>query len=302
MVYDNLIYGHHDFVKWGPFEEGDTRDQSRLEMVIDKYDPLAVIHFAAFAYVGESVLDPAKYYFNNVVGTLILLEAMRVKELNRIVFSSSCATYGYPQSIPILENHPQQPVNPYGQSKLMIERILADYDRAYGMKNIVLRYFNAAGADPDGDVGEDHEPETHLIPLVLDVAGGRSSYVSIFGDDYGTKDGSCVRDYIHVSDLADAHVLALEMLESNNESASYNLGTGTGYTVKEIIACIERVTGITIPQRTDCRREGDPAILISESHKAKSELRWNPRFSDIETIISNAWSWYQHRFMKRDDI
>lgn len=296
MVYDNLIYGHHDFVKWGPFEEGDTSDQPRLEMVIDKYDPLAVIHFAAFAYVGESVADPAKYYLNNVVGTLMLLEAMRAKELNRIVFSSSCATYGYPESIPILENHRQQPVNPYGQSKLMIERILADYDRAYGIKSIVLRYFNAAGADPDGVIGEDHEPETHLIPLVLDVAGNRSSHIKVFGSDYNTKDGTCIRDYIHVSDLASAHLLALELLIRENTSSTFNLGNGVGYSVFEIIDCAREITGQKIPYRIGPRREGDPDVLVSDTEKARLELAWSPDYSDIKTIIGNAWKWHRQRF------
>lgn len=223
VAYDNLVYGHESAVKWGPFEKGDISDRKRLDQVIEKHRPAAVMHFAAYAYVGESVDDPGKYYRNNVVGTLTLLEAMRDHSIDQFVFSSTCATYGVPQQMPIAEDHTQQPINPYGASKLMVEQMLRDFGVAHGLRAISLRYFNAAGADPDAEIGEDHDPETHLIPLVLDAAAGRRESIAVFGDDYATPDGTCIRDYIHVTDLASAHVLALQALESGAESNAYNL-------------------------------------------------------------------------------
>ena len=246
VVYDDLIYGHRNFAKWGPFEEGDIADVRRLYEVLDKYRPDAVLHFAAFAYVGESVEDPAKYYRNNVIGSITLLEAVHRAGIEKFVFSSTCATYGIPKEIPISEDHPRHPINPYGRSKLMIENILEDFNKAYGIRSISLRYFNAAGADPDCEIGEDHTPETHLIPLVLDVAAGKRSHVCIHGDDYDTPDGTCIRDYVHVSDLADAHVLALQALEAGRGNDAFNLGNGQGFSVREIIDAAEKVTGKSI--------------------------------------------------------
>jgi len=295
VTYDNLVYGHRDFVQWGPFEEGDITDYCRLSEVIKKYRPEAIMHFAAFACVGESVTNPAKYYRNNVIGSLVLLESMRANNIPHIVFSSTCATYGNPISIPISEDHAQQPVNPYGHSKFIVEKMLGDFDQAYGIKNITLRYFNAAEADPDGQVGEDHTPETHLIPLVLDAALGVYPNVNIFGNDYPTPDGTCIRDYIHVTDLADAHVLALKMLKTGSDSKAFNLGNGSGYSVKEVIEAAERVTGNKIKTSINSRRSGDTAYLVSDSSRARIDLGWQPRLNDIETILSHAWEWHKKR-------
>jgi len=290
ISYDNLVYGHRWAVKWGPFEEGDIADRERLDEVIAQYDPAAIMHFAAYAYVGESVEDPGKYYRNNVAGTLTLLEALRDHGINKLIFSSSCATYGVPDTVPIREDHPQRPINPYGASKLMIERMLRDFDVAHGLQSISLRYFNAAGADPDGEIGELHDPETHLIPLVLDVAAGSRPYVTVFGDDYDTPDGTCVRDYIHVTDLADAHVLALKALESGAKSTEFNLGNGKGYSVREVITAAERVTGNKIFLKIGQRRSGDPARLIGDSKKIRAVLGWAPKYEDIQFMVSHAWN------------
>lgn len=298
IAYDNLIYGHRDLVKWGPFEEGDITDSIRLNSVMDKYHPEAVLHFAGYAYVGESVLIPNKYYRNNIVGSLTLLESMLKHRIHRIVFSSTCSTYGSPLSIPISEDHIQNPVNPYGQSKLTIEKMLQDFDTAYDMKSIALRYFNAAGADPDAETGEDHSPETHLIPLVLDAALGIRPHITIHGSNYATPDGTCIRDYIHVTDLAEAHVLALKRLEAGSESCAYNLGNGIGYSVKEIIDVAGQITGRTIPTQTGPRRPGDPDRLISEPRKAINELGWKPQHGDIKVIIDHAWKWHTSRKRK----
>ena len=259
IAYDNLSFGHQWAVKWGPFEKGDILDRNRLDEVLATYKPAAVMHFAAFAYVGESVEDPAKYYRNNVAGSLSLLEAMREHGIGKIVFSSTCATYGVPQGIPIPDDHPQNPINPYGTSKLTVERMLSDFETAYGLRSVSLRYFNAAGADPEAEIGEDHDPETHLIPLVLEAASGKRSNVTIFGTDYDTPDGTCVRDYIHVSDLAEAHVLALKALRGGRQSTSYNLGMGAGHSVREVIRVANSVTGRVIPVVEGFRRPGDPA-------------------------------------------
>lgn len=293
VTYDNLSGGHRWAVKWGPFEAGDLLDQSRLDEVIRRHRPTAVMHFAACAYVGESMENPAKYYSSNVAGTLSLLEAMRNHNVERIVFSSSCATYGIPDRVPITEDHPQNPINPYGTSKLMAERILADYHAAYGIKSISLRYFNAAGADPDGEIGECHDPETHLIPLVLDVALGRRPRVEVFGDDYDTEDGTCIRDYIHVTDLAEAHICALTHPDRDGAGAAlaFNLGNGSGFSVRQVITAAERVTGRPIATKVAPRRAGDPPVLVSDSTRAQRELGWTPQLTELATIIETARIW-----------
>ena len=292
VAYDNLIYGHDWAVKWGPLERGDILDRERLCAAIKAHGVRAVIHLAAFAYVGESVSDPGKYYRNNVIGTLSLLDAMRDCGVERIVFSSSCATYGVPAILPITEETPQRPVNPYGTSKLMIEQVLADYGRAYGIHHVSLRYFNAAGADPDGELGEDHDPESHLIPLVLDAASGRRPNITIFGDDYETADGTCIRDYIHVSDLSKAHVLALKGLETENLAhTAYNLGTGQGHSVASVLETAKRVTGRHIPVLRGPRRAGDPAILLADASRARRDLGFKPDFPNIEDMLETAWRW-----------
>ena len=298
IAFDNLIYGHRDFVKWGPFEEGDITDSKQLEGVMEKYQPEAVLHFAGFAYVGESVLMPDKYYRNNVVGSLTLLESMIRHRIHRIVFSSTCSTYGDPLSLPIAEDHIQNPVNPYGQNKLTVEKMLRDFDAAYGIKSISLRYFNAAGADPEGETGEDHTPETHLIPLVLDAALGVRPQITIHGSDYATPDGTCTRDYIHVTDLAEAHVLALKKLETDSASGAYNLGNGIGHSVKEVIDVAGQITGKKIPTEIGPRRPGDPDRLISEPRKAMNELGWKPQHGDIKAILDHAWKWHTGRTRK----
>ena len=291
ITYDNLVYGHSQSVKWGPLEEGDIGDRQRLETVLQKYKPSAVMHFAAYAYVGESVENPAKYYRNNVAGTLTLLESMRNCDINKIIFSSTCATYGMPEQIPIGEDHPQCPINPYGRSKLMIEWILQDFGAAYDLKFVSLRYFNAAGADSNSEIGEDHTPESHLIPLVLDAALGRRDHLEIFGTDYDTPDGTCIRDYIHVSDLADAHLLALEYLGDGGESNVFNLGNGSGFSVREVISAARELTGRNIPCIESGRRPGDPAVLIGSSEKIRKILTWNPEFTELKAIIETAWRW-----------
>jgi len=292
ISYDNLVHGHSWAVKWGPLEIGDIANSTQLESVLDRYRPRAVMHFAAYAYVGESVQHPSKYYQNNVVGTLTLLEAMRKYKINKLVFSSTCATYGTPNYVPIREDHPQAPINPYGASKWMIERILKDFDAAYDLRSISLRYFNAAGADPETEIGELHIPETHLIPLVLDVAVGSRSSITVYGNDYSTHDGTCIRDYIHVSDLAYAHVLALRALESGVESTTYNLGNGKGFSVREVIEVTESITKQQIPVEIGSRRAGDPAILVGDASRIHDELGWSPRYRTMEEIISTAWKWH----------
>ncbi|MBR3458420.1 MAG: UDP-glucose 4-epimerase GalE [Selenomonadaceae bacterium] len=293
VVYDSLIRGHRDAVKWGDFVQGDLADVNALEDVFQRYPIEAVFHFAAFAYVGESVEKPEMYYRNNVMNTLNLLMVMRKYACRKIVFSSTCATYGEPDRIPITEDMDQKPVNPYGVSKLMVERILQDYERAYGMEYMILRYFNATGADPDGEIGENHQPETHLIPLILEVAEGKKRSVQVFGGDYPTTDGSCVRDYIHVSDLADAHLLALRQLEMGKGSACFNLGNGCGFSVLEIVEAASKVTGKHLDVVICERRPGDPAVLVGSSDKAKCLLGWAPRYTDVETMIAHSWNWYR---------
>ncbi|MDF1594285.1 MAG: UDP-glucose 4-epimerase GalE [Desulfobacterales bacterium] len=295
VTYDNLIYGHPWAVKWGPFEKGDVLDRHRLDEVIAKYRPEAVMHFAAFAYVGESVENPGKYYRNNVAGSLTILEAMRDHGIRNMVFSSTCAVYGTPETIPIPEDHPLKPINPYGFSKYTVERMLEDFSNAHDMRYVSLRYFNAAGADPDAETGEDHDPETHLIPLVLDAASGRSKNIKIFGTDYDTPDGTCLRDYVHVSDLAGAHVLALEYLKDTGKSDIFNLGNGNGFSVREVIETARKITGRDIQAIASSRRSGDPAFLVGSSDKIRKVLGWNSKHASIDDIIQDAWGWYQKK-------
>ncbi|WP_339136431.1 MAG: UDP-glucose 4-epimerase GalE [Candidatus Electrothrix sp. GW3-4] len=299
ITYDNLVYGHTWAVQWGPFIQGDIRDTAMLDKVFAEHQPEAVIHFAAFAYVGESVQEPEKYYGNNVSGTLALLEVMRRHGCKQFIFSSTCATYGNPQALPLTEDHPQQPINPYGRSKLMIEQILADYSTAYGLSFISLRYFNAAGADLDGEIGEDHVPETHLIPLTILAALGKRSALEVFGTDYETRDGTAIRDYIHVADLADAHVRALELLQREKECQVFNLGTGTGTSVQRIIQTVEELSGHQVPVKYGPRRPGDPPALIASADKATEILGWHPQYSDIQTIIRSALAWHAAQEAKR---
>jgi UDP-glucose-4-epimerase GalE len=288
VVLDNLSTGHRSAVK-APLEAVDLGDRSALDAVFARHRPVAVIHFAAKTYVGESVEKPAIYYRENVLHTWHLLEAMRAHETRDIVFSSTCATYGNPVEMPMTESHPQHPISPYGRTKLHMEHMMQDYSRAYGFHIAALRYFNAAGADPKGDIGEVHDPETHLIPLVLQVASGARAEIAIFGDDYDTPDGTCIRDYIHVLDLADAHARALAHLQAGARDLRLNLGTGQGYSVKEVIECARRVTGHAIPARVAARREGDPARLISGGTKARDVLGWAPERAALEGIVRDAW-------------
>jgi UDP-glucose 4-epimerase len=293
VVFDNLSTGNLNSVKWGSFVQGDLQNIQQLRLVFNKYNITSVMHFAAYSYVGESVLEPEKYYYNNVVSTLNLLKVMNEFNVSKIIFSSTCATYGNAIELPITENHPQNPINPYGQSKLVIEKILSDYAIAYKLKYVILRYFNAAGADIDLLIGENHNPETHLIPLVFDVAIGKLESIKIFGDDYDTDDGTAIRDYIHVADIADAHVLALNYLESDGESDVFNLGNGDGYSVKEVIDMSIKITNENIKTIIVDRRAGDQARLIGSSLKAKKVLGWNPQFYKLEDIIKSAWSWHK---------
>lgn len=298
VVLDNLVYGHRDIVEsvlQVEFICGDICDRTLLDQVFAQYDIAAVIHFAAYAYVGESVEEPAKYYRNNVLGTLTLLEAMLAAKVSNFVFSSTCASYGNPNQIPIPEEHPQDPINPYGMTKFMVEKILTDFDQAYGLRSVRFRYFNAAGADPEGRLGEDHNPETHLIPLVLMTALGKRENITIFGTDYKTSDGTCVRDYIHVTDLAQAHVLGLEYLLAGGETSVFNLGNGDGFSVREVIDMAKKVTDLPIPVVEGYRRAGDPAILIGSAAKARKVLNWQPQYADLEKIIAHAWQWHRKR-------
>jgi UDP-glucose-4-epimerase GalE len=291
-VLDNLVFGHRAAAPPGRLIEGDLLDRPSVEAVLREKRIDAVMHFAAFAYVGESVTDPAKYYRNNVIGTLTLMEAMRTAGVSRIVFSSTCATYGEPEEVPIRETQPQRPINPYGFTKLVIEHALADYARAYGWGYAALRYFNAAGASTDGDLGEDHDPETHLIPLVLQVALGQREHVTIFGDRHSTPDGTCVRDYIHVEDLATAHLAALGKLGPGVE-LKLNLGTGRGTSVREVIEACRRVTGHPIPAVVAGPRAGDPPTLVADPTRAARDLGWKARYAEITPIIESAWKWHQ---------
>jgi UDP-glucose-4-epimerase GalE len=290
ITYDNLSRGNTWAVKWGPFEKGDIADGQRLRTVLEKYRPSALMHFAAYAYVGESVEQPLLYYRNNFANTVTLIKALGDFRGMPVVFSSSCATYGIPERVPITEKHPQNPINPYGHSKLFVERLLADLQVACGLPWIALRYFNAAGADPDGEVGEAHDPETHLIPLVL-AAARTGLPIRIFGEDYDTPDGTCVRDYVHVSDIADAHVKALDYILNGGTSCALNLANSRGYSIKEVIAVAEKVSGCAVPLEIVERRVGDPPVLIGDAGLARLVLDWRPVHSDLEIQIRHAWNW-----------
>ena len=298
VILDNLVYGHRDLVEQvlkAKLIEGDIGDRTLLDHIFSTYSISAVIHFAAYAYVGESTTNPAKYYANNVCATLTLLETMIKAGIDKLVFSSTCAIYGVPDKLPILETHSKNPVNPYGQTKLIVEKMLDDFDRAYSLRSVCFRYFNAAGADPAGDLGEDHTPETHLIPLVLDTAAQRRDAVSIFGTDYPTADGTCIRDYIHVSDLADAHVLGLDHLLQGRSSQKINLSNGSGFSVRQVIETARTVTNCPIKVIEEARRPGDPPALVGSSDKAIDLLGWQPRYPDLVDIIAHAWQWHQKR-------
>jgi UDP-arabinose 4-epimerase len=291
IVYDNLGSGHRAAVRWGPFVHGDITDRSALDAAIRQFRPQAAIHFAAHAYVGESIADPGKYYRNNLAGSLTLLEALRDGGVGKIVLSSTCAVYGEPSQLPITESTPTRPINPYGTTKLMVEHMLADFERAHGLRWLALRYFNAAGDDFDGEIGEDHAPETRLVPLALEAASGGEP-LTVFGTDYPTPDGTCIRDYIHVADLADAHLRALAALESGIASQPINLGAGRGMSVREIIAMVEAVTGRAVDLRYGPRRPGDPPELVADAQRARDALGWTPRYSDPLRIVESAWAWH----------
>jgi UDP-arabinose 4-epimerase len=292
VTLDNLVNGHRSAVRWGPFVRGELADEPLVRRVLREHRIQAVMHFAGFGYVGESMQAPGKYFSNNVCGTIALLNAMRAENAKCLVFSSTCATYGIPQVVPIDEDHPQLPVNPYGESKLFVERALGWFHAAHGLRYATLRYFNAAGADADLDTGEDHEPETHLIPLAIDAALGSRPPVSIFGTDYDTPDGTAIRDYIHVTDLAAAHVLALRRLLSGAASMQVNLGTGCGHSVREVIRAIEEVSGRQVPVREAPRRPGDPPVLVAACGRASRLLGWTPVHSDLANIVATAWRWH----------
>lgn len=294
VVFDNLSKGHREAVANYPFELGDLGDKARLTEVFKKYSIEAVMHFAAFAEVGESVKEPSKYYHNNVAKVLDLLDALVENDIKYFVFSSTAATFGEPIRPKIDESHPQNPINPYGNTKLMVEKILADFDTAYGLKATALRYFNASGADDSGEIGESHNPETHLIPIVLQAAAGKRASIKMFGTDYPTPDGTCVRDYVHVNDLARAHILALEKMFKDNVSERFNLGSGNGFSVAEIVKEAKRITGIDFTVEKAPRRDGDPAVLVADSAKAERILGWKPQYN-LTRIIETAWNWEQHR-------
>jgi len=292
VVYDNFVAGHRQAVRYGALVEGDVADVAAVRAAIAQHRIAAVMHFAAFLDVGESVRDPVRYYRNNVVGTLGLLEAMAAESVKAFVFSSTCATYGNPIETPLAETHQQKPINSYGETKLAVERALPHFTTAYGLNWVALRYFNAAGADPDGEIGEDHSPEIHIIPRAIQAAVSGAA-IQVFGDDYPTPDGTCLRDYIHVADLADAHVKALDLIVAKNVSGAYNLGTGTPHSVRQVIAAVERVTGRKVLWTIGPRRAGDPAELYADPRKAQSELQWKPRLPDLDSIVSTAWDWHR---------
>ena len=291
ITLDNLSYGYRDAVKYGEFVEGDLGDDTVLDAIFKTGDIDAVMHFAGFIQVGESVIKPAMYYHNNVVNTFTLLDAMLRFDVKNFIFSSTAAIFGEPDYTPIDEKHNKQPINPYGHSKLMIEQVLDDYDDAYGLRSTCLRYFNAAGADPEGELGERHVPETHLIPLILQAASGRREDIKIFGDDYATDDGTCVRDYIHINDLCEAHSLALHKMIKTDKSARYNLGNGKGFSVKQVIDVAKNVSGNDFKVTIEPRRAGDPAVLVADAALARQELNWQPKFAELEDIVKTAWRW-----------
>ena len=292
VVYDNLSRGWRDFVRYGELFEGDLLDSAALDEAFAKYKPDAVAHFAALAYVGESVEKPGLYYENNTLGTVRLLDAMAKAGCGTIIFSSTCATYGVPERVPMTEDLPQAPINPYGMSKLFVEKVLDDYEVAHGIRSVKLRYFNAAGADPESEIGERHEPETHLIPLCIEGVLNDTFALTINGTDFDTRDGTCVRDYIHVMDLADAHLKALDYLDAGGASEAFNLGTGTGTSVMEIVQAVERVTGKPVPRKSGPRRPGDPPALVASAEKAERLLGWRPLQSDVDSVIRTAYDWH----------
>jgi UDP-glucose 4-epimerase len=293
IVYDNLSHGHRENLKWGLFFAGDTGNSGQLQACFQKYHIDAVMHFAAHIEVGESVIDPLRYYQNNVANTLQLVRAMIAHNIRILVFSSSAAVYGDPQSIPMDERHPLNPINPYGKTKKVVEDLLSDCESAYGLKSVRLRYFNAAGADPDGEVGEKHTPESHLIPRVLDVAACKSTAIRIFGTDYPTADGTCIRDYVHVTDLARAHILALEKLLNTEAGTAYNLGQGRGFSVREVVEQAAAITGMPIAVEKTERRPGDAPILVASNAKALQQLKWKPEYTNLSDIIRTAWNWHK---------
>ncbi|HXH48578.1 MAG TPA: UDP-glucose 4-epimerase GalE [Terriglobia bacterium] len=295
VVLDNLATGHREAVKWGPFIEGDLGDKEMLAKIFKEHRIEAVIHFAASLLVGESVTNPQKYFWNNVVNTLLLLDAMKACGVKHIVFSSSAAVYGSPEKLPIPEDHPMRPVSPYGDSKLCMERAIRWYCVAYGLRGVALRYFNAAGADLEGELGEEHDPESHLVPLVVKSALGQRPDVEVYGTDYPTPDGTAIRDYIHVVDLADAHVRALEYLAGGGESTELNLGTGEGHSVREVVAGVGKLCEGRVPAKDAPRRAGDPAVLVADPSKARQVLGWKPQYSDLDTIIQSAWKWHSSK-------
>jgi UDP-glucose 4-epimerase len=294
VVYDNLSNGHFDFVKWGPYEYGDIRDKARLQEVLNYYKPASILHFAAFIEVGQSIKEPVSFYDNNVAGSLQLFAAAIEAGVRNVVFSSTCATYGVPRQVPIDESHPQHPINPYGRTKLIVEQVLGDYSTFCGLKHVALRYFNAAGADMEGRIGEWHDPETHVIPLAIEAALGKRKRFMIYGDDYPTRDGTCVRDYIHVNDLAVAHVKALNYLESGGYSQAINLGTGTGTTVRELLDTVKTVSGRDFEVCVVDKRDGDSPVLVADNEKASRILGWKPQH-DLRSIVQTAWNWHLSR-------
>lgn len=299
VTFDNLSTGHADFVRWGPLVRGDIRDSTAVAAAIREHDCSMVLHFAACAYVGESVINPAKYYENNVVGALALLDGMRKAGCDRLVFSSTCAIYGQPAELPISESARPDPINPYGASKLMVERILADYAAPYGLRSIALRYFNACGADADGEIGELRDPETHLIPRAMMAVQGHIDDFAVFGADFDTRDGTAVRDYIHVSDLAEAHVRAVDLLEEGHGGGAFNLGTGEGHTVLEVLRAIEEATGVALANVAGARRRGDPAVLVADPSRAAMEMGFVPTRSSLAEIVATAWAWHRRAHPKR---
>ena len=296
VAYDTLEYGHRWAVRWGPLVEGDVADRARLDAAIAEYRPDAVMHFAGYIFVGESVQEPGKYYANNTGASVTLVQALADAGIDKLVFSSTAAVYGTPDTVPIPEDAPKQPINPYGASKWMVEQILRDVGAAKGLRSVSLRYFNAAGADPDGEIGEAHDPETHLIPRALMAVAGEVSHLDLFGTDYPTPDGTAVRDYIHVVDLVGAHVQALDYLMAGGQTDAFNLGTGSGISVREIIAAADRVSGRRTPVREAPRREGDPASLVADPSRAAKTLGFAPKFTTIDPIVETAWQWYQGGF------
>jgi UDP-arabinose 4-epimerase len=294
ITYDNLSTGHAYAVKWGPLIEAELSNKEKLSQTIEKFKPKAVLHFAASALVPESVKDPGKYYRNNLVSSITLLEVMRDHGISNLIFSSTCATYGEVKSIPIKENHPQIPINPYGRSKLMVEQMIADFENAHDFRSVILRYFNVAGADLDGEIGENHDPETHLIPSIIQAGLGIKEEIVVYGTDFPSEDGSAIRDYVHVQDLANAHVLALNYLLTHQKSAQINLGTGTGHSVLEIIEAVQKYSKHPLPVRITQKRKGEPPILAADNALAKKLLGWTPRLSTVPTLIESAWNWHQN--------